>query len=65
MYLAVEDLGVTPLSHAKGEPLERHPDSLACRGVSSEFMDLFNNGLQAMKDDGDLKKILGNGMVEP
>jgi len=64
VYLAAGDLGVEAHPHAKGQPLERHPDSLACRGVSTEFMTRFNDGLKDMRENGQLLKILGDSIIE-
>ena len=65
VYLAAGEIGIEPHPHAKGKPLERHPDSLACRNVSPTFLKTFNDGLRAMKDEGELQLILGESLIEP
>lgn len=65
VYAVANDLGIEPPSHTKGMPLDRHPDALACKGVSADFIQGFNSGLQKMQDNGQLKQILGDSQIIP
>ncbi|MFK8083600.1 MAG: substrate-binding periplasmic protein [Granulosicoccus sp.] len=64
VYLVANDLGVEAHPHSKGKPLQRHPDSLACKGVSPEFITDFNRKLSSMRDNGELLEILGDSIID-
>lgn len=55
-----EKAGITPFPHYRQKPYAVHPDALVCRGVSQDFINTFNSGLDKLKKSGDVKKILGD-----
>ena len=63
-YLTFADMGITELPHNQAKPVAVHEDSLVCKGVSENFIENFNHGLQSLNDSGELKNILGDSQIQ-
>ena len=64
-YNVFNKLNMKPLPHNKAKPLAIHPDRLVCKNVDHSLISTFNKNLNKLKENKNLKTLLGNSYIKP
>lgn len=64
-YNVFRKLNMSPLPHNIDKPIAIHQDRLVCKGVSQHFINTFNKNLTKLKQEQQLKKLLGQNYIAP
>ncbi|MGB0941209.1 MAG: hypothetical protein ACPGUE_02350 [Marinomonas sp.] len=65
IYQAFKEVDPNRFHYDEMQPIAIHNDALVCRGVEPDFIKGFNTRLEALRNTGELKEVLGELYVAP